>query len=67
MKSVRLLCLLLLLPSPVLAWGPEGHEIVARIAAREMTPAARTEVEALLSGDAAVMMAYAERVVIVPG
>ena len=56
MKSARLLAFLLLLPSPVLAWGPEGHEIVARIAAREMTPAARTEVEALLSGDAAVMM-----------
>jgi hypothetical protein len=56
MKSVLLLAFLLLLPAPVLAWGPQGHEIVAQIAAREMTPAARTEVEALLSGDAAVMM-----------
>ena len=54
-KYLLLLCLLL--PSPVLAWGPEGHEIVADIAFREMTPAARTEVTALLSGDAAVMMA----------
>ena len=57
MKATLLLAVLLLLPSPVLAWGPEGHEIVAHIAAREMTPAARTEVEALLSGDAAQMMA----------
>jgi hypothetical protein len=57
MKVALLLAPLLLLPSPALAWGPEGHEIVALIAAREMTPAARTEVEALLSGDAAMMMA----------
>ncbi len=36
----------------VLAWGPHGHEVVAEIAARELTPAARAEVERLL-GDRA--------------
>jgi hypothetical protein len=36
----------------VLAWGPHGHEVVAEIAARELDPAARAEVERLL-GDRA--------------
>jgi hypothetical protein len=43
--------------SPALAWGPEGHEIVARIAAHELTPAARGSVEDLLGAPADDAMA----------
>jgi hypothetical protein len=39
-------------PTPVLAWGAEGHEIVAEIARQELTPAARAQVAALLGSDA---------------
>ena len=42
---------LLLLPSPSLAWGYEGHEIIATIARAELTPAARAKVDAILAGD----------------
>ena len=35
-----------------MAWGAEGHEIVALIALRELTPAARSQVARLLGGDA---------------
>ena len=37
-------------PSPVLAWGNEGHQIVALIAAHELTPAAEKAVVDLLGG-----------------
>jgi hypothetical protein len=46
----------LALPSPALAWGAEGHRIVASIAGDELTPAARLQVEKLLGGDASVAM-----------
>ena len=35
-----------------LAWGPHGHQVVAEVAARELNPTARAEVERLL-GDRA--------------
>ena len=38
-------------PRPARAWGDEGHEIVALIAAHELTGTARRRVEALLSTD----------------
>ena len=44
------------LPSTCLAWGAEGHRIVAAIAADELTPAARKQVEQLLGADALVGM-----------
>jgi hypothetical protein len=44
--------LLILFPAPVFAWGTEGHEIVALIAARELDPAARTQVAHLLGSEA---------------
>ncbi len=47
---------MLLVPSHALAWGAEGHEIVAALALRELTPAARREVDRLLGG--AVMMVH---------
>lgn len=42
-------------PLPALAWGPAGHEVVALIALRELTPAARGQVGRLL-GAPAVMV-----------
>lgn len=41
-----------LLAGSVHAWGPHGHQVVAEIAARELDPGARAEVERLL-GDRA--------------
>jgi hypothetical protein len=43
---------LLAAPLPALAWGAEGHEIVAGIALQELTPKAREQVAALLGSDA---------------
>lgn len=43
---------LILLAVPAQAWGPQGHEIVALIAANELTPAARSQVARLLGGPA---------------
>lgn len=37
--------------SPALAWGDLGHEVVAMIAYRHLTPAARARVDALLASD----------------
>jgi nuclease S1 len=56
MRSKLLAGILVFLPLPALAWGPEGHEIVAHIAARELTPRARAQVAALLGGPAEAMM-----------
>jgi hypothetical protein len=42
---------ILILPSPVLAWGAEGHEIVAGIALRALSPAAKSQVGLLLGGE----------------
>jgi hypothetical protein len=44
------------LPSPAFAWGAEGHEIVALIAARELTPAARAQAAQLLGGRAMLVL-----------
>ena len=44
---------------PASAWGLEGHQIVAHIAARELTPAARAQVQDLLGGEAARAMVEA--------
>jgi len=53
----KLLALMALLaPSKALAWGAEGHEIVAAIALRQLTPAARSQVGRLLGGP--VMMVH---------
>jgi hypothetical protein len=46
----------LLAPSPCLAWGPQGHEIIAAIALRELNTSARSQVAHLLGG--AVMMVH---------
>jgi nuclease S1 len=46
-------------PSPSLAWGVEGHRIIAYIAAKELTSAARAQVQDLLRGDAESVMVEA--------
>lgn len=45
--------------TPRFAWGAEGHQIIAHIAARELTPGGRAEVERLLGGDAEATMVEA--------
>src|SRR5579863_4707625 len=37
---------------PVLAWGPEGHSLVARIAEAQLTPVARARVAEILGPNA---------------
>lgn len=54
LKSLALIAILA--PSRALAWGAEGHEIVAAIALRELTPAARGQVGRLLG--APMMMVH---------
>src|ERR1700744_4902270 len=55
-SSIFAALLLAVVSTPALAWGPEGHQIVAAIAARELTPAARAKAGALLGGDANALM-----------
>jgi hypothetical protein len=43
--------LLLLSSSSALAWGPEGHSLVARLAAAHLTPAAAARVKEILGPD----------------
>ena len=43
--------LVLALPATVLAWGHDGHQIVALIAQARLTPAAKLEIQNLLDGD----------------
>ena len=52
---VILLCVLA--PARALAWGDEGHRIVARIAEPLLTPTARAAVDALLAADADTLTA----------
>lgn len=48
--------LLFLLAGPALAWAPEGHQVAAAIALRELTPVARARVAALLGGEAMMVL-----------
>jgi S1/P1 Nuclease len=41
----------LAVPGPALAWGYEGHKVVAAIAQAYLTPAAKRQVDALLAAD----------------
>lgn len=40
---------------PALAWGPEGHDLVARIAEAQLTPAAKARVAEILGPDATIV------------
>jgi hypothetical protein len=43
---------LIVLPARALAWGPEGHHIVARLAYERLTPKAKAEFDALMTRSA---------------
>ncbi len=45
---MRPLAVLLCALWPAYGWGPEGHDLVARIAEAQLTPAVRAEVDAIL-------------------
>ncbi|HEU4506771.1 MAG TPA: S1/P1 nuclease [Pyrinomonadaceae bacterium] len=49
LKTIATL-LVLTLPASAFAWGPTGHRVVAEIAQRHLTPAARKKVSQLLEG-----------------
>jgi hypothetical protein len=50
-RAVLALCLSFFASAPsLLAWGKQGHQIVATIAARGLSPAATAQVKALLDG-----------------
>src|SRR5215211_6864672 len=49
-----LLLLLLVLPANVLAWGREGHAIVAQVAESRLTPKAKAAIDELLGKQATV-------------
>ena len=51
-----LLLLILMFPASAHAWGPKGHEIIARIAADHLTPAAHMRLSQILGGDAPALM-----------
>jgi hypothetical protein len=51
-SSILLAVLLIAAPGSAFAWGAQGHEIVAALALRELTPAARGQVAHLLGGEA---------------
>ena len=53
MIRIALAILLSLAPVPAFAWGAQGHEIIAAIALRELSPMARLQAASLLANNAA--------------
>src|SRR6267154_2744657 len=51
-SALLLAAAIMLTPDRAMAWGSEGHEIVAQIAAHELSAAARGQVAHLLGGEA---------------
>lgn len=52
MLRILLAAFLSLVPIPALAWGAQGHEIIAAIALQELSPGARAQVTRLLGSPA---------------
>ena len=52
-----LLTIALLLPTPAMAWGKNGHRLIARLAEVQLTPQAQRQVQALLAGEDATDLA----------
>lgn len=48
MLVVTLIVLMLLMPSTLVGWGPEGHEIVANLAQTRLSKAAKVEIRSLI-------------------
>src|ERR1051326_8858039 len=57
-RSVVILGLALWLPAPAAAWGPVAHRVIARVAARHLSPVARHEVARLLEGQSLADVAF---------
>jgi len=53
-----MLGLAVLFATPAAAWGPVAHRVIARVAARHLSPAARHEVAQLLGGASLADVAY---------
>ena len=53
-KILAALLIQLAVAAPALAWGPEGHSIVAEIAQRHLTPAAAQKVRDILGDNASL-------------
>src|SRR5258706_14446085 len=51
LRGITAAVLLLVLPQSAFTWGNEGHQTVARIAARQLTPTAQKNIVALLRSD----------------
>jgi len=49
--AAALLCVLIFVPLGASAWGQRGHALVGALAERELSPAARAEVDRLLAGE----------------
>jgi hypothetical protein len=49
MRWLTIPLMLIMLPTPALAWGEEGHQIVCQVAYQKLTDKARTEVDRLLA------------------
>jgi hypothetical protein len=52
MARIVIALVLLMVPAPAWAWGAQGHEIIATIAAHQLTARARTQVARLLGSPA---------------
>jgi len=50
MRYGRVCCVVFSCMTPVFAWGPTGHRIVARIAENHLTPVAHEQVKSVLHG-----------------
>ena len=54
MRKLRLFLSFLLSAYPAFSWGPEGHNLVARLAAAHLNPAAAAQVKAILGPGASL-------------
>ena len=52
LRTAGLALILACLPTACLAWGYQGHEVIAALAWQYMTPRARSQAQALLARDA---------------
>jgi len=56
--GIGVLGLGLLVAAPAAAWGPVAHRVIARVAARHLSPAARREAARLLGAESLADVAY---------
>lgn len=56
-RFLLVLMAMMLSVGPASAWGPQGHDVVASIGEKALTPAARTRVKQILQGQSLVAVA----------